>query len=273
MLRTTHLTPHIGTAVEAERNALLSGDLADQLRELLQARGVLVFRRLALSRDEQWRLTQQLGTPELQGGKEVMRVSLEARHHKGSEHLADYLKGSFFWHIDGSASERPNFASLLTADVLSDEGGQTQFANTYAAFEALPPDEREYYQTLRVVHSVEASQRYVRPEPTVAEVEGWRRYPAREHPLVWTHKNGRKSLVLGSTASFVQGMDPLESSMLLTRLREWATQPRFVYCHDWEVGDLVVWDNTGCMHRVAPYPPDSGRLMTRTVLEGEELLA
>ena len=64
-----------------------------------------------------------------------------------------------------------------------------------------------------------------------------------------------------------------ESSELLCRLREWATQPRFVYRHKWSVGDLVIWDNTGTMHRVTPYPPDSGRMMHRTELVGEERLA
>lgn len=273
MFEAFDLTPEIGTEVRIDRGALLSGKCTTKLREMLQARGVLVFKKIALSHDEQWQLTRLMGTPELQGGKDIMRVSLEERHHKGSEHLADYLRGSFFWHIDGTASERPNFASLLTADVLSDEGGETQFANTYAAFEALDAEEQARLEKLEVAHSIEASQRYIRPEPSVAELEGWRRYPPRVHPLVWKHESGRKSLVLGSTASFVVGMDPTESSMLLTRLREWATQPRFVYRHDWDVGDLVIWDNTGCMHRATAYAVDSGRLMTRTVLEGEEAIA
>lgn len=61
--------------------------------------------------------------------------------------------------------------------------------------------------------------------------------------------------------------------MLLTELREWATQPQFVYEHEWTVGDLVIWDNSGTMHRAMPYAADSGRLLNRTVLEGEEEIA
>ena len=60
---------------------------------------------------------------------------------------------------------------------------------------------------------------------------------------------------------------------LLDELLAWATQPRFVYRHEWSVGDLVIWDNTGCMHRVEPYPADSGRMTHRTTLVGEEAIA
>jgi alpha-ketoglutarate-dependent taurine dioxygenase len=65
-------------------------------------------------------------------------------------------------------------------------------------------------------------------------------------------------------------MEPLESMELLVRLRDWATQPQFVYRHQWKLGDMVVWDNTGTMHRALPYAVESRRLMHRTMLQGEE---
>jgi alpha-ketoglutarate-dependent taurine dioxygenase len=269
---TLDLTPNIGSEIKIDRDGLLRGDHAREIRALLERRGVLVIRGMHLDRDEQLAFTATLGTPQLQGGRDVMPVSLDARHHQGREHLADYLRGAFFWHIDGSADEAPNLANMLTAVQLSDEGGQTQFANTYAAYEALPDEEKRALDRIRVVHSIETSQRYIRPEPSFAELQGWRRYTPRSHPLVWTHRSGRKSLVLGSTASYVEGLSPEDSYALLTRLRDWATQDRFVYAHDWTVGDLVIWDNTGTMHRVTPYDPASGRLMNRTVLAGEEAL-
>jgi alpha-ketoglutarate-dependent taurine dioxygenase len=95
----------------------------------------------------------------------------------------------------------------------------------------------------------------------------------RELPLVWTHKSGRKSLVLGATARHITDIDYTRSAELLVRLRDWATQPQFTYRHKWTVGDLVIWDNTGTMHRATPYDPTSGRLLQRTKLEGEEPFA
>ena len=175
MIETIDLTPLIGTEVRMPRADLLSGDHADELRELLEQRGVLVFKQLGLTDAEQLQLTKSLGTPESQGGKDVMEVALDPKYHKGQEFLAEYLKGSFFWHIDGASSDRPNLASLLTARTLSSEGGQTQFANTYAAFEALPEAEQRELEQLRVVHSTETSQRYIKPEPSLAELQGWRR--------------------------------------------------------------------------------------------------
>ena len=79
--------------------------------------------------------------------------------------------------------------------------------------------------------------------------------------------------MVGGSASHVVGKSPEESRYILTRLRDWATQPRFVYQHRWRMGDLLIWDNTGVMHRVLPYPPDSGRLLRRVALEGEEPIA
>ena len=63
-----------------------------------------------------------------------------------------------------------------------------------------------------------------------------------------------------------------EGRVLLCRLNEWATQPKYVYQHSWRMGDLIIWDNTGTLHRAVPYPLDSGRLMHRTTLVGEEPL-
>ena len=108
------------------------------------------------------------------------------------------------------------------------------------------------------------------PIPSPAELKAWRTCPPREHPLVWTHRNGRKSLVLGATASHVVGMNEDEGRAALSRLLEWATRPDFVYHHEWCEGDLVIWDNRGALHRALPYDSDSGRLMHRTTLLGDE---
>ena len=143
--------------------------------------------------------------------------------------------------------------AILTGRRLSPTGGQTEFANTYAAYEDLSALDKAAIEKLKVVHLMEASQRYVTPEPTYAQLQDWQRFPPRTLPLVWTHRSGRKSLVLGSTASHIDGMDLREGWALLTRLRDWATQPQFVYRHEWTVGDMVIWDNSGTMHRALPY--------------------
>ena len=110
-------------------------------------------------------------------------------------------------------------------------------------------------------------------EPTEANLAFWRKFPDKTHSLVWTHKSGRKSLVIGCHASHVEGMDKIEGQKLLQELLDWTTQSRFVYRHEWTPGDLLIWDNTGVLHRVEPYPLDCGRMMHRTTLLGEEPFA
>jgi len=174
--------------------------------------------------------------------------------------------------VDGSTQDKPYLGTMLRPVKLADEGGQTEFCNTYAAYDDLPDEEKEAYENLRVVHSMERSLWFVYPEPSYEQVQAWQQVPTKSCPLVWTHQSGRKSLLLGATADYVEGMSPEESRKLLVRLREWATQPKFVYRHEWQAGDLVIWSNTGTMHRALPYAADSGRLMIRTTLAGEESL-
>ncbi|MGK2909542.1 MAG: TauD/TfdA dioxygenase family protein [Sphingobium sp.] len=167
----------------------------------------------------------------------------------------------------------PIFASLMSSRKLSDTGGQTEFSNTYAAYDDLPEAEKVALEKLKVVHMFEVAQRYVQPEPSYDLLKAWQQFQPNVLPLVWTHRSGRKSLVLGSTASHVEGMDLREGWALLTRLRDYATQPQFVYRHEWTLGDLVIWDNTGTMHRALAYAMDNGRMMHRTNLAGEESFA
>jgi alpha-ketoglutarate-dependent taurine dioxygenase len=124
-----------------------------------------------------------------------------------------------------------------------------------------------------VVHSFAAAQRRAHPDATESEQAGWDRVPSRVHPLLWTRKDGRKSLLLGATASEIIGWPAGEGTALLERLVGWATQLRFTLRHQWRRGDLVIFDNTGLLHRALPFEPTSARLMHRTTLVGEEAVA
>jgi alpha-ketoglutarate-dependent taurine dioxygenase len=271
MFTAIDLSPLIGTEIRADRKILLEGSAATDIRRLLEARGVLVFRQVNFTDEEQIAFTKTLGKPADQGHHgQLFKVTLDTKENP----TAEYLKGTFYWHIDATTSDVPALASLLSARRLSPTGGETEWANTYAAYDELPEEEKNAIENLKVVHDQEAAQRMTNPEPTYAQLKGWHnRFPQKTHPLVWRHKSGRRSLVLGATTFNVEGMSLRDGSELLCRLREWATQPRFVYRHKWSVGDLVMWDNTGTMHRVTPYAPDSGRMMHRTELAGEERLA
>ena len=110
-----------------------------------------------------------------------------------------------FWHFDGSLQPYPNLATLLRAVKLSDTGGETEFCNTYAAYDDLPQADKDAIADLRVVHSAERSQYYVDPEMSYDEITFWQKSPTKACPMVWTHQSGRKSLLLGATADYVVG--------------------------------------------------------------------
>ncbi len=261
------ISPLIGTRVNLGKDDLLSGEYGDTLRNLLQQRGVLVFPKIDFNDEEQVIFTKTIGEfmPELAGQK-VYNISLD----KEKNPNRDYLKGSLFWHVDGTMNRKPIGAAVLCSKVLPTWGGNTEFCNTYAAYDALSVEQKREIEGLRVVHSLFISQFYHTPEPSREQLENWKGMGEAELPLVWNHQSGRKSLILGNTAHYVVGMDPMESAALLHGLRDWATQPKFVYSHEWSLGDAVMWDNTGTMHRAMPYDPDCGRLLHRTKTAGEE---
>jgi alpha-ketoglutarate-dependent taurine dioxygenase len=270
-LTTRDLTPRIATEVRADKRDLLSGVHAAALRELLERRGVLVFPEIHFTDPEHVAFTETLGTLATERrGEQVYNVTLDTKVNK----QADYLKGSLYWHLDGTMNEVPILASLLSSKVLPRHGGgDTEFCNTYAAYQDLSGEDKQQLEPLRVMHSTWNTLLYYDPEPDIETLRQMMTIGERQLPLVWTHRSGRKSLILGCTASHVVDTDLKMSTKLLVRLRDWATRPEFVYRHKWSVGDLVMWDNTGTMHRARPYDPDSGRMLTRTKLAGEEAFA
>ncbi len=269
-LAQTPLKQNIGSRIHNRKDELLSGDLTSEILELLEQRGVLLFPEIDFTDAEQVKFTKMMGQflPEIDG-EEVYNISLDNKVNRKS----DYLKGSLYWHIDGTMNKRPIGAALLSSKKLATWGGNTEFCNTYAAYEALDDDTKKKIEYLRVAHSAWTTLFYYDPQPSQAKLEEMMAIGETELPLVWTHTSGRKSLVLGATAHHVIGMDWTESASLLNGLREWATSEPFRYSHEWKLGDAVMWDNTGTMHRAMPYDPDCGRLLHRTKTAGVEPIA
>ena len=257
-----------------DRDRMASDDsLPGEVLRALEEHGVLVFRNLRLDPETQvafcWRLGEVDTSPGHHPVKGIYRVSLDTSKNAA----AGYLRGTFHWHIDGCLAEDdayPQMATMLTARAVAKSGGETEFASTYAAYDDLTDAEKEQFAALRVVHSLEATQRLVTPDPTPEQLAAWRRRPVKEHPLVWRHRSGRRSLVLGSTTDSVVGMEHAAGRALLDKLLRRCTAPERVYRHEWSVGDTVIWDNRGVIHRAAPYDPDSPREMLRTTVLGDE---
>jgi alpha-ketoglutarate-dependent taurine dioxygenase len=268
-MKVEHAKPKVGSVITMDREDFLSGRHAEEIRRLLVERSALVFPAMHLNDEEQLQFARTIGEVHFVGGdKELQNISMDPAINP----VADYTRGAFYWHIDGANDRIPAKATMLSARVLpaSGEGGGTSVANTYAAYADLPGTRKAELEGIRVRHALEASQRYINPAPTVAELKRWRSHPVQTHPLVWHHRHGQASLVLGNTCHYVEDMELAEGNLLLCELMEWSTQNQYVYTHQWAEGDFLIFDNTGTMHRAEAYPLDSKRLMRRTTLVGEE---
>ena len=166
-LETRDLQPRIATEIRSDKQTLLSGEHAGEIRDLLEQRGVLVIPQINFTDEEQVAFTETLGTLATESrGQRVYNVTLDTSVNK----FADYLKGSLYWHLDGTMNEVPIFASLLASKVLPKTGGgDTEFCNTYAAYEDLPEDEKDELASLRVMHSTWNTLLYYEPEPDIRD--------------------------------------------------------------------------------------------------------
>ena len=273
VITTEKLGDRVGAEVKGvDRERLLADDdLPAACLEALEASGALVFRDLHIDDATQVAFSRKLGEVEVFGKgefPEIFRVTLDPAKNP----VAAYLKGTFDWQIDGCTEDVPIMATMLSAHAVADTGGETEFASTYGAYDDLSDEEQERFESVRVVHTIEAAQRLAFPDPSPEEVAIWRKRPAKVHPLVWRHRSGRCSLVLGATTDHVVGMDRDEGRALLDDLLARSTTPDRVYRHQWNVGDVVMWDNRGVLHRACPYDPSSPRDMHRTTFAGDEAI-
>jgi alpha-ketoglutarate-dependent taurine dioxygenase len=245
-------------------------DLPNAVLEALEEHGVIFFREINVDDDTQVKFARKLGElvkfPNVPpAAEEIMEVSFDPANGN-----AEYLAANAFWHIDGLTDEVMAKASILTGRVLSETGGETEFASTYTAYDDLSDEEKERFSKYEVIHTFEMNQRTAYPNPTEAQLEEWASRPERRHPLVWEHESGRRSLVFGISSSEIVGMDIEEGRALLNELVARATTPDRVYQHKWSLGDMVIWDNTGVLHRVLPFDRTKPRVMNRTTLVGRE---
>ncbi len=182
--------------------------------------------------------------------------------------VAQLNKDNQRWHSDSSFKRVPAMASMLLARIVPEEGGDTEFANMAAAYDALDDAEKERLDGLVAVHDFYWSRREIDQDAfTRAERDA---LPPVRHPLIRRHpETGRKAIYAGSHTSTIEGLDFEAARDIIDGLIEHATGPRFTYRHRWKVGDLVLWDNRSALHRSVPFDiARHKRRMHRTTIAG-----
>lgn len=183
---------------------------------------------------------------------------------------ARYISLIQYWHTDSAYRPIPSLGAILHGLEVPEEGGETLFANLFAAYDALPAEKQAELALLRSKCSFEYSRTLkdlppMKPEELAA-------VPPVEHPMVRVHEDGRKSLYISPPyMECIVGLSHDDSQALIAELTEFATQDRFVYRHKWSPHDILMWDNRSTMHIVTPYDSaNKRRVMHRTSLVGTE---
>ena len=249
------------------------------MRDAFDEHTIIVFRDQKVSDDVQVGFSRAFGPLErtkvglLSAGALYIRVTnidadglpVPADHREALINRANQL-----WHTDSSFKATPALASVLSARIIPDEGGETEFTSTRLAWDRLPARKKEALRDLIVVHSYANSRDQIDPQLMTPE-ERAALPPVRWRMTWYNPANGHNALYLASHAASVEGMDRDEGRALLARLIEDATQQRDTYLHRWRPGDVVMWDNGASMHRGRPWPEAQARLMVREVRLAEPL--
>jgi taurine dioxygenase len=178
-------------------------------------------------------------------------------------------KGTLAWHSDLSFQRRPALATILYGMETPSAGGETQFADMYAAYDALDETMKRRIDGLRAIHDLDVSRTRMGEPPMTPEQRA--KAPPVDHPLVRTHpETGRKLLYISGHVARIDGLPEHESDALVHQLMDHATQPRFVFSYRWQPGDVVMWDNRCTMHRATAYDTSAERrVIHRTVVLGD----
>jgi alpha-ketoglutarate-dependent 2,4-dichlorophenoxyacetate dioxygenase len=244
------------------------------VRAAFEEHSVLVFRGQQVDNDSQLAFSRRFGEPEVTKvgslGTGTHFITLTTIGPDGKVVPPDHRyalrnKANQLWHTDSSFKPVPALTSILSARIVPDHGGETEFVSMRLAFERLDPAQQDKFDNSWVWHDYNHSRGKI--APGLASPEERAALPAVCHRMVWTNPaNGRKALYLASHAYAIEGMDPVEGVRLIDELTAAATQPGMTYAHKWQNGDVVMWDNRATMHRGRPWPAQEPRLMVRTTI-------
>jgi alpha-ketoglutarate-dependent taurine dioxygenase len=256
------------------------GDLGGQdwkaVESAFHAHAVLVFPEQHLSSEQQTTFARRFGEIELLTPSPTLTtVPISNVRRDGSiidddEDITQILRGNEGWHTDSSYMPISAKASVLSAHVVPSKGGQTEWTDMRAAFEALDDAVRERLDGLSAHHSLYHSQAKIGHRVESSALSGFHGEGAPLRPLVKMHPaTGRPALYIGRHAYGIPGLAEEESETLLDDLLDFACQPPRLYVHEWRPGDVVIWDNRAVLHRARPYRYDEPRVMAHTRIAGD----
>jgi alpha-ketoglutarate-dependent 2,4-dichlorophenoxyacetate dioxygenase len=274
----------VGPGFGAELRGVSLADVANDdaayasVRSALEEHSVIVLRDQKVSDDIQIAFSRKFGPLEItkvgsQGtGTHLViltTIGPDGKVAPPDSRIALRNKANQLWHSDSTFKRTPALASVLSARIIPDHGGETEYVSTRLAYERLDPELRRRVETYFVWHDYAHSRGQI--APGLASPEEQAALPAVCWRMVWTNPlNARNALYLASHAYAIEGMDAEAGRQLIAKLMAHATAPGTTYVHRWRQGDVVMWDNRATMHRGRPWPAHEARYMVRTTISATE---
>lgn len=261
------ITPSFGADISDCNLSAVDDQVFKEIYQLWLKYGVLRFRGQHLSDDQLEVFSAKLGKLDTVpyfdklgltaeefknkygGSAYILKLSNIQKDGKPIGGLGD---GEASWHADMTSQEIEGVGMVLYGEIIPSEGGDTQFADQYAAYDCLPDELKQRIENLSIKHDAShTSDGEVRKGFEDGEKSDPRKTPGKLHPIIYTHpETGKKALFLGRRAyAYVDGLSLEDSEALLDELWSYAVKDEHVITHQWQVGDVIAWDNRSTLHR------------------------
>ena len=264
-----------GAMVSGVHLSKLTPEALTDIKKAFLEYALLIFPDQDLSSKQQVEFAKLFGDIEyLVDNMETIPLSNRSANGKimsDEEEQIKLLKGNEIWHTDSSYMPRASKASVLSAKIVPERGGQTEWADARAAYESLDKSIKRKIEKLNATHNYFVSQAKIGHQVKVGAAYGFYEGEAPIHPLVKIHpETKRRALYIGRHACDIPGMPEEKSEELLQFLNTQIVKNQFVWQHSWSAGDIAIWDNRCLLHRARPFDATEERLMMHTRIRGNE---
>ena len=271
-LQTRPLSPALGAEIiGVDLRQEMDERVTAQVRETWHENLVILLRDQHLSEEDEVGFAERFGPPAVIHTKQFMQkhpaVMLISNIREDGKPIGALPDGEMHFHSDQCYQERPAMASMLYAIEVPSKGGNTLFANAYAAYETLPEAIKRRIEGRRALNAYDYDTAATKRGTKVADG-----VPTCVHPVVRTHPaTGRKALYVNRLMTVrIEDMPEEESTELLDFLFDHQEQRQFIYEHVWRVGDILMWDNRCTLHARTDFSAGERRLMRRVTILGEK---